>query len=148
MPKLTLKFKTTVSAHQFIAALTNFGPDRDKIWPNSESNFLIVHSKHQNFADVTEGSHAFGGVWERLHYDWSDRSNVILKTVDSNIWNNKSSWVYKITPSLDGNSTNIEYTVERFARNITGFVVLAYVSLYGKRNLRKDFNKMLRTIEV
>jgi hypothetical protein len=30
---------------------------------------LNVHHHGANEADVTEGS---GGIWERLHYDWSD----------------------------------------------------------------------------
>jgi hypothetical protein len=33
-------------------------------------------------ADVTEGS---GGIWERLHYDWSDPNHVVLTTTDSNL---------------------------------------------------------------
>jgi hypothetical protein len=33
-------------------------------------------------ADVTEGS---GGIWERLHYDWSDPNRVVLNTTDSTV---------------------------------------------------------------
>jgi hypothetical protein len=38
-------------------------------------------------ADVTEGS---GGIWERLHYDWSDPNRVVLTTSDSNVWGGAS----------------------------------------------------------
>ena len=24
------------------------------------------------------------GIWERLHYDWSDRNRVVMTTTDSN----------------------------------------------------------------
>jgi hypothetical protein len=42
-------------------------------------------------ADVTEGS---GGIWERLHYDWSDPDRVVLTTTDSNAWGGDSSHTY------------------------------------------------------
>ena len=59
---------TTSSPEQFIAALTDFGPGRSKIFGNSADEYLKVHSQRPGHADVTEGS---GGVWERLDYDWS-----------------------------------------------------------------------------
>jgi hypothetical protein len=42
-----------------------------------------VHDEGANQADVTEGSN---GIWERLHYDWSDPTHVVLTTTDSNVW--------------------------------------------------------------
>ena len=61
----TLHFRetTTSTPEQFIAALTDFGPGRSKIFSNSADEFLKVHSQSSGHADVTEGS---GGVWERL----------------------------------------------------------------------------------
>src|SRR5262249_21760624 len=53
---------------QFIAGLTDFGPGRSTLFPNSADEDLQVHELDLFDADVTEGS---GGVWERLHYDWS-----------------------------------------------------------------------------
>ena len=67
----TIHFKetTTSTPEQFVAALTDFGPGRSKIWGNNADNYLKVHSQGSCGADVTEGS---GGVWERLGYDRSD----------------------------------------------------------------------------
>ena len=45
-------------------------------------------------ADVTEGS---GGIWERLHYDWSDPNRVVLTTTDSNVWGGRSGHTYTLT---------------------------------------------------
>ena len=42
-------------------------------------------------ADVTEGS---GGVWERLHYDWSDPRRVVMRTTDSNVWGRASGHIH------------------------------------------------------
>ena len=57
---------TTSTPEQFLAALTDFGPGRSKIWGNSADGYLKVHDRAATHADVTECS---GGVWERLSYD-------------------------------------------------------------------------------
>jgi hypothetical protein len=54
---------TTATAEEYIAALTDFGPGRSKVFGNSADADLKVHSESPSHADVTEGS---GGVWERL----------------------------------------------------------------------------------
>ena len=67
----TLHFhqNTTATPEEFVADVTDFGPGRSEIFGNSADDYLKVHSQGVDDADVTEGS---GGVWERLHYDWSD----------------------------------------------------------------------------
>ena len=52
-----------------MAALTDFGPGRSELFPNSADVYLTVHDRGADYADVTEGS---SGTWERLNYDWSD----------------------------------------------------------------------------
>jgi hypothetical protein len=49
---------TTSTPEQFIAGLTDFGPDRSKIFTNSADAYLTVHSEGPGHADVTEGSGA------------------------------------------------------------------------------------------
>ena len=44
--------------------------------------------------DVTEGS---GGIWQRLHYDWSDPNRVVLTTTDSNVWGGRSGHTHTLT---------------------------------------------------
>jgi len=83
MSTIHLKATTTSSPEQFVAGLTDFGPGRQKLFPNSADGNLKVHDQGDRTADVTEGS---GGIWERLHYDWSDPNRVVLKTTDSNTW--------------------------------------------------------------
>jgi hypothetical protein len=74
---------TTSTPEQFVAGLTDFGPGRAELFTNSADDYLKVHDLGPNKADVTEGS---GGVWERLRYDWSDPTHVVLTTTDSNAW--------------------------------------------------------------
>ena len=63
MPTLHFQTTTTSTPEQFIAGLTDFGPGRSKIFPNSADGDLKVHDQGPTEADVTEGSR---GVWERL----------------------------------------------------------------------------------
>ena len=92
----TFHFKktTTATPEQFIAGLTDFGPGRGKIFGNSADEYLKVHSKGTHDADVTEGSN---GIWERLHYDWSDPTHIVLSTTDSNLWGGRSGHTYTLT---------------------------------------------------
>ena len=81
MPTIRYNQATTATPEQFIEGLTDFGPGREKIFGKSADSDLEVHSEGPHEADVTEGS---GGVWERLHYDWSDANRVVLTVTDSN----------------------------------------------------------------
>ena len=81
MSTIHLHQTTTLTPEQYIAGLTDFGPGRSKLFGNSADDYLKVHSLGTTQADVTEGS---GGIWERLHYDWSDPNHVVLTTADSN----------------------------------------------------------------
>jgi hypothetical protein len=71
---------TTLMPEQYIAGLTDFGPGRARLFGNSADEYLKVHHLGRTEADVTEGS---GGIWERMHYDWSDPNHVVLTTIDS-----------------------------------------------------------------
>ncbi len=75
MPTIHLHQTTNLTSEQYVAGLTDFGPVRAKLFPNSADEYLTVHQQSRTEADVTEGS---GGVWERLHYNWSDPNHVVL----------------------------------------------------------------------
>src|SRR6185437_7791496 len=50
---------------------------RSELFGNSADGYLKVHDQGPGQADVTEGSR---GVWERLHYDWSDPNRIVMTT--------------------------------------------------------------------
>jgi hypothetical protein len=120
----TIHFKDTTNStpEQFVAGLTDFGPGRSKIFPNSADGYLKVHHQGVTEADVTEGS---GGVWERLHYDWSDPDRVVLTTTDSNLWGGHSGHTYTFTRRPDG-KTDLDYVVVREGKNLKGRLLAAY----------------------
>ena len=71
-----------------------------------------MHSRGEHEADVTEGS---GGIWERLHYDWSDPNRVVLTTTDSNAWGGKSGHTYTFKRQPNG-TTDVDAVVVREGR--------------------------------
>ena len=86
---------------------------------NSADRYLKVHHQGPPEADVTEGS---GGIWERLHYDWSDPNHVVLTTTDSNIWGGASGYTYTFTRQPNG-TTDIDVVIVREGKNFKGRVL-------------------------
>jgi hypothetical protein len=144
MSTIHLKLTTTATPEQFIAGLTDFGPGRDKLFGNSTDQYLKVHEKGSNYADVTEGS---SGIWERLQYDWSDPKHVVLTTTDSNLWGGRSGHTYTFTRRPDGKS-DVDVEIVREGKNLKGRLLGALLGIVGKGQLEKWFAKTLKAIEA
>ena len=142
----TLHFhqKTTSSPEEFLAALTDFGPGRALLFENSADDYLEVHSQSAHEADVTEGS---GGVWERLHYDWSKPNTIVMTTTDSNIWGGRSGHVYTLTPHSDG-TTDVDAEVIREGKNFKGRALGLVLGTVGKGRLEHAFDDTIKAIEA
>jgi hypothetical protein len=138
---------TTATPDQFLAALTDFGPDRSKIWTNSQPEFLVVHERGDTWADVTEGSKAGGAVWERLRYDWSNPTDIVLTTTDSNTWGRKSGHRYTLTQAPNG-ATSVHAVVVRDGISFKGRVIAALLTVLGTTFIRKGLRTALRAIEA
>ena len=135
---------TTATAAQFIAGVTDFGPRRSEIFGNSADAQLEVHHLGAHDADVTEGG---GGTWERLHYDWSDPSRVVMTTTDSNVWGGHSGHTYTLTPKPDG-TTDVDAVVIREGKTLKGRVIELGLRTGGKRFLAKAFHNSVKAIEA
>jgi hypothetical protein len=136
--------QTTSTPEQYIAGLTDFGPGRAKLFGNSTDEYLKVHSRGPAQADVTEGSR---GIWERLHYDWSDPNHVVLTTTDSNTWGRASGHTYNFTRRPDG-LTDIDAVVVREGKNFKGKLLGLVVGTIGKGVLEKAFKASVKAIEA
>ena len=143
MPTIHLHETTTATSEQFLAGLTDFGPDRSKIWGNSTDDCLAVHDEGPTQADVTEGSRS---VWETLHYDWSDPRHITLTTTDSNVWGGRSGHTYTLTPQPDG-TTEVDAVVVREGKNLKGRLLGIVVGTGGKRVLSKALGNTVKAIE-
>ena len=135
---------TTLTPEQYIAGLTDFGPGRPKLFGNSADEYLKVHHLGLTDADVTEGS---GGIWERLHYDWSDPNHVVLTTTDSNTWGGASGHTYNFTRNANG-TTDIDAGVVREGKNLKGWVLGFVLRTVGRGVLEKAFQNSVKAIEA
>jgi hypothetical protein len=144
MSTIHLHETMTVTPEQFVAGLTDFGPGREELFGRSADGYLKVHDQGPTEADVTEGS---GGVWERLHYDWSDPDRVTMETTDSNIWGGKSGHTYTFTRNADG-TTDLDAVVVRDGKNFKGHALGGVLGLFGKRVLGKELHKTVKAIEA
>ncbi len=144
MSTIHLHQTTTLTPEQYIAGLTDFGPGRSKLFGNSADDYLKVHSLGTTQADVTEGS---GGIWERLHYDWSDPNHVVLTTTDSNTWGGASGHTYNFTRHPDG-TTDIDVLVVREGKNLKGWALGLVVGTIGQGVLKKAFENSVKAIEA
>jgi hypothetical protein len=135
---------TRVTAEQYVAGLTDFGPGRSKIFGNSADNYLQVHQKGVSYADVTEGS---GGIWERLHYDWSNPNRIVLTTTDSNVWGGASGHTYTFSRQPNG-ATRIDVVVIRDGKNLMGRLLGFVLGTIGKSVLEKAFENSVKAIKA
>jgi len=144
MSTIHFKLNTTATPEQFIAGLTDFGPGRARLFGNSTDEYLKVHEKGTNHADVTEGS---GSIWERLNYNWSNPRHIVLTTTDSNLWGGRSGHTYTLTPQSNG-TTDVDVVIVRDGKNLKGQLVGAFLGIVGKGQLEKWFTKTLKAIEA
>jgi hypothetical protein len=144
MPTIHLHATTTSTPEQFVAGLTDFGPGRQKLFPNSTDDYLEVHDQGAKEADVTEGSNR---IWERLHYDWSDPNRIVMTTTDSNVWGGHSGHTYTFSRRPDG-TTDIDVVVVREGKNLKGRALGLTVGIFGKRVLGKALGTTIKAIEA
>lgn len=135
---------TTATRQQYLEALTDFGPGRSELFGNSADDYLEVHDRGSDWADVTEGS---GGTWERLHYDWSDSEHVVLTTTDSNAWGGASGHTYTFTQNSDG-TTDVDLVTVREGKNLKGRFLGVVLGTVGKGVLTKAFANSLKAVEA
>jgi hypothetical protein len=144
MSTIRLHQTTTLTPEQYLAGLTDFGPGRSKLFGNSADDYLKVHHLGPTYADVTEGS---GGIWERLRYDWSDPSRVVLTTTDSNVWGGASGHTYTFTRRPNG-TTDIDVAVIRDGKNLKGWILGLVLATIGKGVLERAFENSVKAIEI
>jgi len=144
MSTIHLHQTTNLTPEQYVAGLTDFGPGRAKLFPNSAEEYLTVHQQSRTEADVTEGS---GGVWERLHYDWSNPNHVVLTTTDSNLWGGASGHTYTFTRRPDG-ATDIDVAVVREGKSFKGWLLGFVLGTIGKSVLEKAFENSVKALEA
>jgi hypothetical protein len=119
-------------------------PAARSFFGNSADPYLKVYHLGRSEADVTEGS---GGIWERLHYDWSDANHVVLTTTDSNVWGGPSGNTYTFTREPNG-TTDIDVVGVREGKNLKGRVFGFVLRTVGRGVLERAFENSVKDIEA
>jgi hypothetical protein len=131
---------------RFREALVDFGPDRGKIWGNSDPQHLTLHDSGETWAEVTERSTAAGGIWQRMRYDWGTPGVVTLEVLDSNAFGPGSRWTYRLDPDGHG-GTDIDLTVVRVPSTTKGRVLDVLLSVGGSGFFARDLRRSVRLLE-
>ena len=134
---------TTATPEQFVAALTDFGPGRSELFPNSQDKNLEVHELGDHEADVTEGT---GPIWERLHYDWHDPEHIEIAVTDSNVFGGDSGYTYTLQRRPDG-ATDVDVDIVREGKNLRGRIIGAVLGTVGKGSLGKGLRATIKAVE-
>jgi hypothetical protein len=126
-----------------LAALTDFGPRRAKVWPNIDDEHFKLHGSGPGWAEVTEGSSVAGGVWEREKYTWDAAMGTVgVETLDSNTWGPGSRWDYRIAPARDGGA-QIDVDVTRLGKGWKGSLIELGLMAAGTRMLRSQMEQAM-----
>jgi hypothetical protein len=143
MAHIHFRLETRLAPDAVLAALTDFGPRRAKVWPNIDDKHFQLHSQGPGWAEVTEGSSVAGGVWEREKYTWdATTGTVAVETLDSNTWGPGSRWDYRLTPTANG-GTEVDVSVERRGKGWKGKVIELGLIFAGTAMLRSQMEQAL-----
>ena len=137
----TIHFKetTTLETQVSVAALTDFGPGRSKIWGNSAYPDLKVHSQgSREAAGRTEARWCLVTPALRLG---CIPSRVTMTTTDSNVWGDGSGHTYTFTRRPDPGRTEVNVVIVREGKNLNGRMLAILLGTGGKRVLEKRFGR-------
>ena len=129
------RYELTVSASaaDVLLALTDFGPMRPQIWPEtSHPRVYRIHEVGEVTADVTEG---VPQTWSRERYDWSQPGIVNVTQIDSNVSRN-GMICYWLTSSSTG--THIVCERHREFYGLRGRLVGTLMNAVGAQILRRQ----------
>jgi len=136
-----------VSPERFIAALTDFSGRRPELWPNLDAGFYKLHDRGETWAEVTEGTDVFGGVWAREQYDWSEPGHVVLRLIESPHFKAGTTIEYQVTPRPDG-GCHVEVVSTRIPTSLPGRLVGWILQIIGTRRFARDLRTTLERIAV
>jgi len=146
MGRVQVKVQGAIPPERFVAALTDFSDRRSEIWGNSEAGYLKVHDRGDTWAEVTEGSGAGGGIWQRYRYDWSKPGVVRLDVLDSNAFGEGSFWEYRVTPTAAGGS-EIALAINRRPTTRKGRFLDVVLTVAGKWVFGRDLRRSVKKLE-
>ena len=142
MAKIHYAADGAVGADRFIAALTDFSERRPELWPGLDTKFYELHELGDTWADVTEGTDIFGGVWARERYDWSEPGRVTLTLVEAASFRPGTVIDYRVA-ARPGGGCHVSVDFQRIAASPKGRLVGVVVQLAGSRRFAAQLGDTL-----
>ena len=140
MARIVFEIRSPLGPDEVLTNLVDFSERRLRLWPAIDPAVYVVHDVGEGWADVTEGSDVFGGIWARERYDWSTPGAVRATLQGSNAWYPGGTWTLRAEPGSDGGSRLIVVR-DRRARNVKGRLLEALMRIAGARMLASELRK-------
>lgn len=140
MARIEFQIESPLDPEAVLASLVDFGTHRPELWPAIDPKVYEVHDLGDSWADVTEGSDVFGGIWARECYDWSQPGLVEATIQDSNFWHAGGTWRLQAEPAPGGGS-RLTVTRDRRAKNARARVLEGMLRIAGARMLAAELRK-------
>lgn len=138
--RIEFDFHTKATPDQVVGLLTDFSPDRPKIWPQLSERWFEVYSVGETNADVREGQDN-PTLWAREIYDWSTPGNVTW-TVQESSDLAPGSFVSVTATAAAGGGSDVHGIWERGATTFKGRAILAVMRVLGSRVLSTYLRKV------
>lgn len=131
---------STLGPAEGIGVLTDFSDKRPGQWPGVDAEHFAVHSRGDNWAEITEGNAA---AWERVRYDWDTaKQRVDITTRDSKLFGAGGGWSFTFTPEDAG--TRVDVALTRTPASFKGKVLASLLPVIGAPSLKKSFRGPLQ----
>ncbi|HWQ24416.1 MAG TPA: SRPBCC family protein [Gaiellaceae bacterium] len=140
MARVEFELESPLRPEAVISGLVDFSERRPELWPAIDPSVYRVHAVGADWAEVTEGSAVFGGIWARERYDWSQPGIVRATIQDSNVWHPGGTWTLRAEPGPDGGS-RLTVIRDRRAKGARGRVLEGLLRVAGARMLAAELGK-------
>jgi len=140
MARVEFEVESPLGPEAVVANLVDFGERRPALWPAIDPSVYRVHGVGEGWAEVTEGSAVFGGIWARERYEWSEPGVVQATIQDSNFWHPGGTWTLRAEPGPDSGS-RLTVVRDRRAKNAKARVLESLMRVAGARMLAGELRK-------
>jgi hypothetical protein len=140
MAHIEFELTSPLTPEEVLSNLVEFGERRPVLWPAIDAGVFRVHAVGNDWADVTEGTDVFGGIWARERYEWSEPGVVQATIQESNFWHPGGTWALRAEATPDGGSL-LRVSRNRRAKGFKARLLEALLKVAGARILAAELRK-------
>lgn len=140
MARIEFEIDSPLGPETVLSNLVDFGERRTELWPAIDPGVYEVHAVGDGWADVTEGTDVFGGIWARERYDWSTPGAVQATIQESNFWHPGGTWTLRAERASNGGS-RLTIVRDRRAKSIKAHLLEGVLRVAGSRILAAELRK-------